>query len=143
MIGVLVVGLHLTQRVEHVTDHASSVEEEIDEILWKRNGETTVGTGRQPSLEIVAEATDGGRECVVVENSCHHSDQSLETTTREGPGDRVTDDVLEAVRLVDDHDLVFAEQNPVGGDIQTVEVSVDDHHVDVGGSQSGRLGEAG
>ena len=65
----------------------------------------------------------------------------------EAPGrdlhaDGVAHDVLEAVGLVEHHDVVLGEQHAVAGDVQPVEVRVDDDDVGDRGAPAGLLGEA-
>ena len=55
----------------------------------------------------------------------------------------VGDGVLQLVRLVEDHDLVFGQHRPPGSEVHAVEVRVDDDDVGRGGPPAGRLGEAG
>ena len=65
-----------------------------------------------------------------------------EATGADGEAGGVRGDVLELVRLVDDHDVVLRQDHPARADVDAVEVGVD--HDDVGrrGLPPRRLGEA-
>ena len=52
------------------------------------------------------------------------------------------DDVLELVGLVDHDDVVLGQQRLAAGEVEAVEVGVDDHDVGSLGGPPGRLGEA-
>ena len=52
------------------------------------------------------------------------------------------DHVVDHVRLVDDREVVLGEDGAVAGEVEPVEVEVDDHDVGLGGPVAGRLGEA-
>ena len=52
------------------------------------------------------------------------------------------DGVLELVGLVDDDHVVLGQHRAAGGEVQPVEVGVDDDDVGVGGRPPGLLGEA-
>ena len=53
------------------------------------------------------------------------------------------DDLFELVGLVEDHDVVLGQHAAAGGEMQAVEVGVDDEHVGGGGLGAGSFGEAG
>ena len=52
------------------------------------------------------------------------------------------DDVVDDVRLVDDREVVLGEDGAVAGEVEPVQVEVDDHDVGLGGPVAGGLGEA-
>src|SRR5690606_8465811 len=51
-------------------------------------------------------------------------------------------DLLQLVGLVDHHHLVLGEDHTAGGQVEPVEVEVDDDDVGLGGPQPGSFGEA-
>ncbi len=52
------------------------------------------------------------------------------------------DDVVDHMGLVDDREVVLGEDGAVAGEVEAVQVEVDDDHVGLGGPVAGGLGEA-
>ncbi len=66
-----------------------------------------------------------------------------EAPGRDHPAEGGGGDVLEGVGLVHHHHVVVGQRCAAAGQVGTVEVAVDHHHVGVGGPVPGVLGEAG
>ena len=65
----------------------------------------------------------------------------METRTREGHSDGVTDDVFESMSLVDDDHVVFGQYGAVRSDVEPVQMRVHDDDVGLGRPETGGLGE--